>query len=388
MPNNPYKPKTFIEYQTASRNWLISHSSKLTNFNPSSRTGTIIDAFSWLMANSDIEVLNGFKSAILEGLYKAFGFERLPGTKATGYVRIEHTGHLAPIVFPVFQIDLFGIKFETVNSVTMNVIDTFVEVDVRALKPGTDGNIDIAAIDTADGNGTLSISVPTGTRVWNPAVFLNGTNIESHEHRVARFQDFIRSLGRSTLLGIKTAVESIPGVIGAVVQENVNPITGFPEAGWINIFISDGTSSPPPALIAEVEKVVKGDPLDPVNYPGYAAAGTLVWVDAINIFPVNVTYDLTVKAGSLLNDALLPTPESILIADNAVATYINTLPLGQDVLWETIQAVILTANPDFYRVNVTVPASDVSVPSTSLARVGGTYGGTVTGTLNPREIPT
>lgn len=388
MANTPYKPKSFLEYQTAARNWLISNVSRLTNFNPGSRAGTLIDALSWILSNSDMEVLNGFKSAILEGLYNAFGFARLPGQVSTGFVRIEYSGHTNPIVFDPFQIDLFGIKFETVNQVILNVGDTYVEVDTRALQIGTEGNIQIAAIDTADGKGTLSFDALPGTRVWNPSVFVNGTNIESQEKRLSRFQNFIRSLGRSTLLGIKSAVESIPGVVGVVVQENVNPFTGYPEAGWINVFVSDGTSNPPQPLIDEIIKIVKGDPNDEANYPGYAAAGTLVFVDGIEIYPINIAYELTVKAGSILNDGLLPTPESILIANNAASTYVNTLPLGQDVLIDTIKAVILTAHPDFYSVNLLIPSSNVSVPTIALARVGGTFGGTITGTLLPRVIPT
>jgi len=387
---NPYKPKSFLEYRTAAQNWLISNVSRLTNFNPGSRAGTIIDAFSWVLSISDIEVLNGFRSAIIEGLYKAFGFGRLPGQKATGYVRIEYTGHTSAIVFPVFEIDIFGVKFETVQSVTLNVGDTFVEVDCRALLAGEEGNILIAEIDTADGKGTLSIDVQPGTRVWNPAVFVNGTNAESNEKRLTRFQDFIRSLGRSTLLGIKNAVESISGVVGVVVQENVNPITGYPEAGWINIFVSDGTSNPPTTLIDEIKRVVKGDPSDYANYPGYAAAGTLVYVAGIAIEPVNINYELVVKAGSLLNDTITvsnPVPESILIANNAATTYVNTLPLGQDVLYDQLKASMLKAHPDFLKLNLIVPPGDHVVPSTSLARVGGTFGGTLTGVLLPREIP-
>jgi hypothetical protein len=387
---NPYKPKTFLEYRTAAQNWLITQVSRLTNFNPSSRAGTLIDAFSWILSVSDIEVLNGFRSAIIEGLYKAFGFGRLPGQRATGFVRIEYTGHVTPIVFPVFEIDIFGVRFETVNSVTLNPIDTFVEVDARAIDSGTEGNIQIAEIDTSEGKGTLSIDVLPGTRVWNPAVFVNGTNAESNEKRLQRFQNFIRSLGRSTLLGIKTAVESIPGIVGVVVQENVNPITTFPEAGWINVFVSDGTSSPPTTLVDEITRIIKGDSNDYENYPGYAAAGTLLYVAGIEIEPINIEYELVVKAGSLLNDTISitnPVPESILIANNAGTTYVNTLPLGEDVLYDQLKATILKAHPDFYKINLILPAGDFIVPNTSLARVGGTYGGTINGTLLPREIP-
>jgi hypothetical protein len=389
MPN-PYKPKTFLEYRTAAQNWLISHASRLTNFNPSSRAGTIIDAFSWILSVSDIEVLNGFRSAIVEGLYNTFGFGRLPGQKSTGFVRIEHSGHTAPIVIPVFEIDIFGVRFETLNSVILNVGDTFVEVDCRALEPGTEGNIKIAEIDTADGKGTISINLPSNTRVWNPSVFVNGTNGETNERRLVRFQNFIRSLGRSTLLGIKTAVESIPGVVGVVVQENINPITTYPEAGWISIFVSDGTSSPPPTLIDEITRVVKGDPNDYANYPGYAAAGTLLYISGINIQPVNISYELVVQAGSLLNDTITvsnPIPESILIANNAATTYVNTLPLGQDVLYDQLKATILKAHPDFLKLNLILPSTDFVVPNTSLARVGGTYGGSINGVLLPREVP-
>lgn len=380
---SPYKPRTFLEYRQSIINWCVAKVARLSNFNPGSRAGTFIDAVAWILSLSDVSVLNGFRSAIIEGLYKVFGFERLPGQKAVGYVRIEIPAQITDTIFPIFQIDLFGIVFETVISVTIPAGDTFIEVDVRALERGTDGNITANQIDTLDGRGTLSISTITGTRVWNPSDFNSGTEIETQEARLKRFQDFINSLGRSTILGIYNAVISIPGVAGAVVQENYNPITGYPEAGWINIFVSDGTSTPPPSLITEVTKIIKGDINDPDNYPGYAAAGTVLYVTGIDVTGITVVYELVVRADSQLSNA-----EAESLGNNAITNYVNTLPLGQDVLWETLQAIGLTAHPDFLKINVTTPSADMSIPASSLPRIGGTSGGTITCILLPREIPT
>lgn len=379
---SPYKPRTFLEYRQAMINWCVAKVARLSNFNPGSRAGTFIDAVAWILSLSDVSVLNGFRSAIIEGLYKVFGFERLPGQKAVGYIRIEIPAQLTDTIFPIFQVDLFGIVFETVTPVTIPAGDTFIEVDVRALERGTDANITSAQIDTDDGRGTLNISVLAGTRVWNPFAFTGGTEIETQEARLKRFQDFINSLGRSTLLGIYNAVISIPGVAGAVVQENVNPVTNYPEAGWINIYVSDGTSNPPPALLAEVQKVIKGDINDPDNYPGYAAAGTILYVSGINVTGITIIYELVLRADSQLSDT-----EAISLGNSAIVNYVNTLPLGQDVLWETLQAVGLTAHPDFLKINVTTPPADIIIPASSLPRIGGTSGGTITCILLPREIP-
>lgn len=345
MNLQPFKPKTTLEYRTALQDYLVARGSRLNNFRPGSRISTLMDAIAFVLALGDMDTLNGFKYAIMEGVYAAFGFPRLPGLKAVGVIRIEHEGHLDPIPIPEFRIDLFGLEFESVGSTEIPVGNTFVEIEVRAIQNGVDYNIQAGRIDTSDGLGTLNINVPQGTRFWNPFDFSGGTELETEESRLERFQNFILNLGRSTPVGIYNAARSIPGVAGVQLITSINPFSEEPEPGWVNLYVSDGTSDPPQSLLDLVKKTIEGDVNDPANFPGYAAAGTIVTVGPIPISGITFEYELQILNSSRLSEA-----EAIEIADRALVRYINTLPVGFDVLLQQVKASILKSHPDFYKV--------------------------------------
>ncbi|RHX83246.1 baseplate J/gp47 family protein [Leptospira stimsonii] len=387
----PYIPKTALEYKTAQQNSLLASGSILSNFSPGSRISTWIATIASVLSEGDLRTLNGFEYSIREGVYNAFGFTRLPGLKAIGVLRIEHSGHTTPISIGIFTIDLFGLLYESIAPVTISVGETFVEIEIRAKSPGKDFNITRLSIDTQEGLGTLNVQVPPNTRIWNPSDFAGGTNIESEENRLRRFRNFIVSLGRSTPLGIYTAATSIPGVAGIQLTTNVNPYSGAFEIGWINLYISDGTSNPPQSLLDLVQKTIEGDLNDPENFPGFAAAGTFVTVFRIPVLGISVKFELQIQ-----KDSQLTNEQALDIAKNQLTLYLNTLPVGFDVLLKQVEGTILKAHPDFYRVNVIefygklasdpVPnplpnLNDISVPSVDLPRAGGTSGGIISGTV-------
>lgn len=341
----PFKPKTVLEYRTALQDYLVARGSRLNNFRPGSRISTLMEAISFVLALGDMDTLNGFKYAIMEGVYSAFGFPRLPGLKSVGVIRIEHSDHLSPIPISQFEVDLFGLKFISNGGTEIPIGATFVEIEVIAERNGVDYNIQSGRIDTSDGLGTLNIDIPQGVRFWNPHDFAGGTELETEESRLERFQDFVTNLGRSTPVGIYNAARSIPGVAGVQLISSVNPFTEEVEPGWVNLYISDGTSAPPQNLLDLVKKTIKGDITDPANFPGYAAAGTIVTVGAVPIAGISLEYEL-----EILNTSKLSLSEAIEIADRAVVRYINTLPVGFDVLLQQVRGTILKAHPDFYRV--------------------------------------
>ncbi|TGM04845.1 phage baseplate protein [Leptospira barantonii] len=387
----PYVPKTELEYRLAIQNFLVAAGSKLSNFNPGSRISTWISAIASVLAEGDLRTKNGFEYSILEGMYSVLGYSRLPGLKSVGIVRVEHSGHTSPVTLSVFKLDLFGLIFESVAPVTISVGETFSEIELRALEPGTDFNIRRLSINTSEGLGTVSIELPPNTRIWNPSDFAGGTNKETEESRLKRFRNFIVSLGRSTPLGIYTAAVSLPGIAGVQLVTNRNPISNEIEFGWINLYVSDGTSNPPQSLLDFVQKTIEGDLTDPENFPGYAAAGTQVCVFKIPVLGISVNFEL-----DLFSSSLLSLQDAISIATNAITTYLNTLPVGFDVLLKQVEATILKSHPDIYRVRILeffgkfandplpspLPAlADVSVPSTHLPRTGGTSGGVISGTV-------
>ncbi|PJZ29132.1 baseplate J/gp47 family protein [Leptospira kmetyi] len=387
----PYVPKTYLEYVLAIQNFLLASNSRLSNFNPGSRISTWISAIASVLAEGDLRTKNGFDYTVLEGMYRVLGYSRLPGLKSVGIVRIEHSGHTEKIEIGVFTLDLFGLGFESVAPVSISVGETYTEIELRALEPGSDYNIRRLSINTSEGLGTVNVELPPNTRIWNPSDFAGGTNKESEESRLKRFRNFIISLGRSTPLGIYTAAISIPGIAGVQLTTNKNPVSGETEFGWINLYVSDGTSNPPQSLLDLVQKTIEGDLEDPENFPAYSAAGTQVCVFKIPVIGISVRFELDIFKNSQLS-----IENALSIATNAVTSYLNTLAVGFDVLLKQIEGTILKAHPDFYRVRIIeffgkpandpVPSpvpqnSDIQVPSTHLPRTGGTSGGVISGSV-------
>lgn len=388
----PYVPKTELEYRLAIQNFLVASNSKLSNFNPGSRISTWISAIASVLAEGDLRTKNGFEYSIIEGMYSVLGYSRLPGLKSVGIVRIEHQGHTENVTLGVFTLDLFGLVFESVAPVTIAVGETYVEIELRAKEPGTDFNIRRLSLNTSEGLGTVNIELPPNTRIWNPSDFAGGTNKETEESRLKRFRNFIISLGRSTPLGIYTAVVSLSGIAGVQLITNQNPYSNEIEFGWINLYVSDGTSNPPQTLLDLVKKTVEGDLSDPENFPGYSAAGTQVCVFKIPVIGITVRFEL-----DLFSNSLLSFEDALSIATNAITTYLNTLAVGFDVLLKQVEATILKSHPDFYKVRILEyygkfatdpvpgplpPLTDISIPSTHLPRTGGTSGGMISGTIS------
>jgi hypothetical protein len=371
----PYNFKTFPEYLTNMIDYLVVNSSGLTNFNVGSRIRSLLEAIAYELSRSDADTLRGFISAIREGMYGIFGFERKPGTVAVGYVTItrptsQPTGN---IDYPIFQIDLYGVKFESTQVNVMGDGQPQFTIEVKALDAGLEGNILSFSIDTDQGNGTI---IPLGVdpilynRVYNAVDFEGGTEQESDADREGRFQAFIQNLGKSTEQGIRAEILKHPQVVEAVVLSNVNPFTGLSETGWVTIYISDGTVAPPQSLIDEITKIVEGDINDITNYPGLAAAGVRVYVGGIDVLEVDISVSIDVKIGSSLTDLQVQN----LIASGSFQ-YINYLPMGEDMLIETLKAYILRKTDDFYRVYVTSPAADVVVQPNKMAKLRNlTYG--------------
>ena len=381
-----YIPKTFEEYRTKQIAYLAARSSKLTNFKPGSRARTLVEALSIELAAADSDYAEFWKYAVRESCFQSFGFPLKDGNLSTGQVRVFHTGHLVDFVIPAFTIELFGLTFVSEDSPpVIPVAQTFIDVNIAAADPGTEYDIEAGAIDTDLGQGDIEPDFPVQfDRITNLTETSGGTDQETEAEREERFQEFINNLARSTLSGIRAGALTVNGVVDAAVTENVNPFTLLAEPGWVIISITDGTGSPPAPLLAEVKKVVDGDPTDPANYPGYRAAGVQSHVQAIGILAANLTIDIDIVDTTVLTD-----PEIETLIGAAISNYVNRLTAGQDVILRQVEATAIFANrSEVIRATVTAPGGDIVVSATEIPKIGGTGGGTLTfGTISRIPFP-
>lgn len=111
-------------------------------------------------------------------------------------------------------------------------------------------------------------------------------------------------------------------------------------------------------LIAEVQKVMEGDPDDPDAYPGVKAAGVFLSVEQPVIKRVSVVCSITAAPGYV---------ESDLVSDvqRAIESYISSLRIGQDVIVSKIveAAYAVTGLAD---ITISTPGSNVAVLESEL----------------------
>lgn len=377
---SPYTPKSFLGYFSSMVGFIVGRKIRLTNWKPGSRIRTLVEAIALTLARSSAEFFAGYQYARNYNCYDSFGFGLLPGNKASGFIRYQNTGHLSNIPIPVLTITLFGLSYKTANTTVLNIGDTEIDIDIIAEESGTNYNLDPLAIDTDAGNGDIFSETGeelTFERIFNPFEISGGTEIESEQSRQARWKDFINNLARSTLSGIRSGVKTVPGVVESYVTENINPYTGDPETGWINIYVSDGTAIVNPTILTAVENRISG--ILGTEELGYRAGGTRLYVSSILVQPVNITYELDVLDSTLLTD-----PQITAFADDAIMKYVNRQPNGGDVLLDLVKAAGVSAHPDFLRIRLIGLVSDISVPDGSVPKIGGTGGGTITNSLIAR----
>jgi uncharacterized phage protein gp47/JayE len=114
------------------------------------------------------------------------------------------------------------------------------------------------------------------------------------------------------------------------------------------------------ALLHQAQKVVDGDPTDPVNFPGLRAAGIRVIVETPVTRRITVHCSITAKSGFQEADLTSSVQE-------AIESYINGLAIGADVIIAEIirRAMSVTGVAD---VVVSLPTSNVVILENELPR--------------------
>ena len=137
----------------------------------------------------------------------------------------------------------------------------------------------------------------------------------------------------------------------------------------------DGSGSITAELIAEIRKVLDGDPSDFINYPGCRAAGITINIVDPTVIPISVIIEIQ-RIGTLSDIDEIKTA-----VQSAIENYINTRQLGQDVVRNEIIALAKKAHPAIYDVILTFPSENVSIDDMYIPRTGSGTGGTITATV-------
>lgn len=150
----------------------------------------------------------------LDYVGKYIGLSRGNAQKAEGTVIIKGTiGTTVPEGY-LFEINIEPvIQFETVNETEINSFGQ-VEADIRAVEPGSSGNVPSNSI-------TVIVNPISGVdSVYNPDRTENGLDKETDFEFRKRYYNSMSLSGTATIEAIKASLLDITGVIGAEVTHN------------------------------------------------------------------------------------------------------------------------------------------------------------------------
>jgi uncharacterized phage protein gp47/JayE len=179
-----------------------------------------------------------------------------------------------------------------------------VDVPVVAQTPGTGGNILAGSITV------LATAISGIDTVVNASGFSNGVDAESDSAFRARFQNFISSRSRATLLAIGYAISGLQQGLTYTIEENVDS-SGATRMGTFLVYVDDGSGYPSDLLLSGVQAAVEA--VRPV--------GSTFAVFPPQVTTVNVELTLSVNSG-------IDSAPIVATLASAITAYVNGLPLG------------------------------------------------------------
>jgi len=376
----PYrKPAMVISYSGSATSVLLTITSGTI---AAVCTGAPSDAFTYAFSSypktsdiaSEIDGLTNWSCSIIKDvncdtLYQYSGEEILGKTNylnASG-MDIMLASDIAIPVSEGYSVSIDSMQIITTAASTIPAGVSGVAIASQNTTTGLSGNIAVNAIDTENGKGYINSVVSGIEHVINDSAFSGGASAETDEERAIRFSNTVNALNAGTKNGILVAIEAIDGVKSAGMR------TSYPFRGSNTIIVDDGSGSIGSTLLAEIEKVIYGDPNDLINYPGKGTEGIGYIIVAPDIVDVSVGISATRLPN--VNVDLLEIKNDI---QTAVEQYINTLQLGEDVLLSEIVRVGKNSNAAVYDLIVTSPSSNIAITDSQFARTGSGTGGTVT----------
>ena len=368
-----FQIKNFVSIVASMVNRMKITQNQITDFNIGAVGRTLVEAPAAEIDQLYQQMLNGLMQAIPVSVYKSFSFPPLAASAATGTIVVTIASSASAVLISA------GTQFssaasQTIYASTADVIipigNTVANVTVSAMTVGSSTNI-------INGASFTMTPAPSGfVSATNPSPFVNAIDTETPSQQKIRFNSFIASLPRGTVaalyygMSLATVVDSNNNVIERVVYSSVvEPyLTDITQPiALVNCYIHNGIGSTSSALLAQAKNIIYGyyTALG-VAVPGYKAAGVNVKMFVAAEVPVNVSGVITPMPGYSLTDITVGgvTISGLeTLAEAAIHTYLQTLPIGSSALMAEITALVMEV-PGVYNYAPTLPATDVTVNDT------------------------
>jgi uncharacterized phage protein gp47/JayE len=248
-----------------------------------------------------------------------FGLARLPAVPSTGIVTFSRFATNLPAVIPMGTLvktadgsTSFSVVDDQTISIWQSDLSAYIlpvgvaaaDVPVICRNGGTVGNVLAGTIIV------VAASLPGIDQVNNANPLSNGADAESDQAFRSRFQSYLASRSRATLMAVRNAIANVRQGLNATIEENT-AADGTTEIGSFLVIVDDGTGYPSSDLLLNVATAV--DSVRPI--------GTRFAVVPPQVLIVNVA--MAAELSSVATASL-----SISSIQNYVGTYLNSLPIG------------------------------------------------------------
>lgn len=369
-----FQIKSFISITASMINRSRLVCTKLSDYTVGSIVRTCFEAVAQEIDQLYQQLVLSLKDAIKTATYNTFNFSSLPAVAASGTVTVTIAPQTADVQIPLgatFTPSGSTVTYAVVSAKIIAAGLTTAVVQVSCTQTGTIGNL------ASGTNFTMSAPVSGFVSAVNTAQFSNGAEAETPDARLARFNEFILSLARSTVYGIDYGLSTVSitdpngNVTEAVKFKTViEPYLTDPTkpTACIYAYIHNGVGSTSAALVAAAQAVVDGSyDADGTPIPGYKAAGVVCTVGACPEQEVAITGVITPADGYELSD---------LVSDLSAAhsNYLLSLAPGTSAKIAKLYALAdeIAGISDFV---MSAPLADV-VPATTWTKLmpgDGTY---------------
>jgi Baseplate J-like protein len=256
----------------------------------------------------------------LDSWMQDFSMTRLPAVPSTGIVTFSRFGTSLPAAIPVGTVVKTAdgsLSFSVAEDVNISIwqdnTSTYVlpigvassDLPVVCLTSGLVGNVLAGTITV------IASSLPGVDQVANANPLSNGADAESDQAFRIRFQSFLATRSRATLLAVQNAIANVQQDLDVAIEENTAS-DGTARPGSFLVIVDDGTGYPSSSLLSTVATAIES--VRPI--------GTTFAVIAPQVLIVNVSLTAVLTSAAIAS-------QSIASIQNYIAIYLDGLPIGR-----------------------------------------------------------
>lgn len=348
----PFQIKDFASITASEINHARAVTTKITDFQPGSVARTLLEAPAVEIEELYLQMFLGLRDAIPVATFLSFGFEKLPASRAFGFVSVSSaTPMAASLTIPAGTVfsTADGANYVSTATTVFAAGASLVQVPVQADAEGLAGNVAAGVVVTSP------LFPSSGGYTVSNSLINNGRDPETDAEREARFAEFVRSLSRGTVEACLYAARSAVVVDSLGVIDEFVVRSGYSEIpGRMRIYLYSNKGVASADLLAAGQLLIDGsrNDLTGVITPGFRPAGVRVDVLAMEERAVPLGIQVEMLPGFTLTAGVEQSLTDIFAAAIRGVAPGDTLYLGSLV-------ELLLAAPNVRRV---VPTTNDNIP--------------------------